>query len=114
MPNSDTSAARSFHDSTKLQLHQPFHQAALYKSYPGSPTIALPPDMPSPQAATLPAVAGETSSPGNLLDLSAMAQLLHYSAGLIRRSFLRSAGEVHYRAAASAGALSHRAVRGLR
>ena len=37
--------------------------------------------------------------------MSALAQLLHYSAGLIRRSFLRSAGEVHYRAAASAGAL---------
>ena len=34
-----------------------------------------------------------------------MAQLLHYSAGLIRRSTLRTAGEVHYRAAASAGAL---------
>ena len=38
-------------------------------------------------------------------DLAAIAQLLHYSAGLIRRSRLPSAGEVHYRAAASAGAL---------
>ena len=105
MPNSDTSAARSFHDSTKLSYISLSTKPPLYKSYPGLPTIALPPDMPSPQAATLPAVAGETSSPGNPLDLSALAQLLHYSAGLIRRSFLRSAGEVHYRAAASAGAL---------
>ena len=37
--------------------------------------------------------------------MAAVAQLLHYSAGLIRRSTLRTAGEVHYRAAASAGAL---------
>ena len=41
----------------------------------------------------------------DLPDLTIVAQLLHYSAGLIRRSALRSAGEVHYRAAASAGAL---------
>ena len=39
------------------------------------------------------------------MGLEAAAALLHYSAGLIRRSRLRSAGEVHYRAAASAGAL---------
>ena len=105
MPNSDTSTARSFHDSTKLSYISLSTKPPLYKSYPGLPTVALPEDMPSPQAATLPAVAGEASSPGSPLDLSALAQLLHYSAGLIRRSFLRSAGEVHYRAAASAGAL---------
>ncbi|MCH7738110.1 MAG: SagB/ThcOx family dehydrogenase, partial [Chloroflexi bacterium] len=33
------------------------------------------------------------------------ARLLHYSAGLVRKSNSASAGEVHYRAAASAGAL---------
>ena len=105
MPNSDTSAARSFHDSTKLSYISLSTKPPLYKSYPGLPAVVLPEDMPSPQAPTLPAVAGETSSPGTPLDLSTLAQLLHYSAGLIRRSFLRSAGEVHYRAAASAGAL---------
>ena len=105
MPNSDTSATRSFHDSTKLTYISLSTKPPLYKSYPGLPTVALPDDMPTPQAATLPAVAGETLTPGKPLDLSALAQLLHYSAGLIRRSVLRSAGEVHYRAAASAGAL---------
>ena len=105
MPNSDTSAASSFHDSTRLSYISLATKPPLYKSYPGCPTVALPEDMPSPQAATLSAVAGDTSSPANPLDLNALAQLLHYSAGLIRRSFLRSAGEVHYRAAASAGAL---------
>ena len=105
MPKSDTSAARSFHDATKLSYISLATKPPLYKSYRGLPTVALPADMPSPEAATLPAVGGVMSPPHGPLDLSAIAQLLHYSAGLIRRSTLRSAGEVHYRAAASAGAL---------
>ena len=44
-------------------------------------------------------------SAGEPLDLATVARLLHYSAGLIRKSISASAGEVHYRAAASAGAL---------
>jgi hypothetical protein len=39
------------------------------------------------------------------LDLAALARLLYLSAGLIRKAQLAVAGEVHYRAAASAGAL---------
>ena len=105
MPNSDTSAARSFHDATKLSYISLATKPPLYKSYPGLPTVALPADMPSPAAATLPAVAGAMSPSQGPLDLTTIAQLLHYSAGLIRRSTLRTAGEVHYRAAASAGAL---------
>ena len=105
MPNSDTSAARSFHDATKLSYISLSTKPPLYKSYPGLPTVALPAEMPSPEAPTLPAVAGEVSPSDGPLDLSALAQLLHYSAGLIRRNTLRTAGEVHYRAAASAGAL---------
>ena len=105
MPNNDTSAARSFHDATKLSYISLSTKPPLYKSYPGLPTVALPQQMPSPAASTLPAVGGVMSSSHGLLDSEAVAQLLHYSAGLIRRSNLRSAGEVHYRAAASAGAL---------
>ncbi len=105
MPNSDTSAARSFHDTTKLSYISLATKPPLYKSYPGLPTVALPAEMPSPEAPTLPAVAGVISPSQGPLDLSALAQVLHYSAGLIRRSTLRTAGEVHYRAAASAGAL---------
>ena len=105
MPNSDTSAARSFHDATKLSYISLATKPPLYKSYPGLPTVPLPADMPSPDAATLPAVGGVMSGNRGPLDLAAIAQLLHYSAGLIRRSTLRTAGEVHYRAAASAGAL---------
>ena len=105
MPNSDTTAARSFHDATKLSYISLATKPPLYKSYPGLPSVALPPDMPSPDAPTLPAVGGVMSEAHGPLDLADIAQLLHYSAGLIRRSTLRTAGEVHYRAAASAGAL---------
>ena len=105
MPNSDTSAARSFHDATKLSYISLATKPPLYKSYQGLTTIALPAEMPSPEAPTLPAVGGMMSASQGPLDLAAIAQILHYSAGLIRRSTLRSAGEVHYRAAASAGAL---------
>ena len=105
MPNTDASAARSFHDATKLSYISLSTKPPLYKSYQGLPTVALPEEMSSPAAATLPAVGGEMSPSSSALDLSALAQLLHYSAGLIRRSTLRNAGEVHYRAAASAGAL---------
>ena len=105
MPNNDTSAARSFHDATKLSYISLSTKPPLYKSYPGLPTVALPQQMPSPAASTLPAVGGVILPSHGPLDSEAVAQLLHYSAGLIRRSNLRSAGEVHYRAAASAGAL---------
>ncbi len=105
MPNNDASAARSFHDATKLSYISLATKPPLYKSYPGLPTVALPAEMPSPDAPTLTAVGGVASAPSGPFDLTALAQLLHYSAGLIRRSTLRTAGEVHYRAAASAGAL---------
>ena len=105
MPNSDTSAARSFHDATKLSYISLATKPPLYKSYPDLPVLKLPEDLPSPEAPTLPAVSATNSPSANPPDLASVAQMLHYSAGLIRRSTLRSAGEVHYRAAASAGAL---------
>ena len=52
MPNSDTSAARSFHDATKLSYISLATKPPLYKSYPGLPAVALPPDMPALEAAT--------------------------------------------------------------
>ena len=105
MPNSDTTTARSFHDATKLSYISLATKPPLYKSYPGLLSVPLPSEMPSPETPALPAVGGLRSASHGPLDLETIAQLLHYSAGLIRRSTLRSAGEVHYRAAASAGAL---------
>lgn len=105
MPNSDTGAARRFHDATKLSYISLATKPPLYKEYPGLPTVALPADRPSPGMPALAAVGGRAAPAAGPPDLAAVAQLLHYSAGLIRRSRLPSAGEVHYRAAASAGAL---------
>ena len=99
MPNSDTTAARSFHDATKLSYISLSTKPSLYKTYTGLPTVDLPADLPSPLMPALAAVAGARATDPAPLDLNALAQLLHYSAGLIRRSFLRSAGEVHYRRA---------------
>ena len=100
-------AARRYHESTKLSYISLRTKPALYKTYAGLPELALPANPPLPEAATLAAVAGRPPAAVPLapLGLEAAAALLHYSAGLIRRSRLRSAGEVHYRAAASAGAL---------
>ena len=105
MPNSDTTAAHSFHDATKLSYISLATKPPLYKSYPDLPALKLPEDLPLPEAPTLPAVSAAISPSASPPDLASVAQMLHYSAGLIRRSTLRSAGEVHYRAAASAGAL---------
>ena len=102
----DGAAARRYHESTKLSYISLRTKPALYKTYASRPELALPANPPLPEAATLAAVAGLLDGGQSIpLGLEAAAALLHYSAGLIRRSSLRSAGEVHYRAAASAGAL---------
>ena len=104
MANNDTQAAQAFHEATKLSYINLLTKPPLYKSYPGLLSIPLP-EAASPGMPALEAISGPTNSDANPLDLPAIAQLLHYSAGLIRKSISASAGEVHYRAAASAGAL---------
>lgn len=104
MANGDQQAARAFHDATKLSYINLLTKPPLYKSYPGLSQIRLP-DAPPPEMPALEAVSGAGIATSGPLDLQAVAQVLHYSAGLIRRSVSASAGEVHYRAAASAGAL---------
>ena len=104
MANSDTQTALAFHDATKLNYINLLTKPPLYKSYPGVTQILLP-DAEPPEAPVLNAILGPAASPAASLDLAGIAQLLHYSAGLIRKRDLLVAGEVHYRAAASAGAL---------
>ena len=104
MANDDTAAARDFHQTTKLRYIDLKTKPPLYKTYPDRTKIPLP-DVPPLDSPTLDCLTG-LFSPGDAgPDLPALAQLLHYSAGLIRKSEIASAGEVHYRAAASAGAL---------
>ena len=104
MSNGDTQAARGFHDATKLSYINLLTKPHLYKSYPGLPKIPLP-QAESPEMLTLDALGRVPVANHGPLDLQGVAQLLHYSAGLIRKTLLATAGEVHYRAAASAGAL---------
>jgi len=102
LANNDKQAARAFHDATKLSYINLLTKPPLYKSYPGLTQIPLPEAAP-PGMSTLEAISGAPSAEASDFDLAAVAQLLHFSAGLIRKKNLAAAGEVHYRAAASAG-----------
>ena len=111
MGNRNTKVTNLYHESTKRTYIDLSTKPPLYKSYPGAPTVPLPIDFDPPASPALLAVAGESASGLNVhhqagtLELTSLAQLLHFSAGVIRRSVLPRSGEVHYRAAASAGAL---------
>ncbi|MBT98590.1 MAG: hypothetical protein CL902_08175 [Dehalococcoidia bacterium] len=104
MTNSDKRAAKAFHEATKLSYINLLTKPPLYKAYPGLESIPLP-EADALGMPTLEAVSGPPAPTAAPLDLAVISQLLHYSAGLIRKSVSASAGEVHYRAAASAGAL---------
>ena len=106
MENRNLEATKDYHESTKLAYINLLNKPPLYKSYTGLPIIRLPTEFDSPDCSTLDAVAGIGEQDGaGSLGLTNLAQVLHFSAGLIRKRQLPVAGEVHYRAAASAGAL---------
>jgi SagB-type dehydrogenase family enzyme len=108
--------ARTYHDLTK---HSPAsvrgdrhfldwaQKPLLFKDYPDAPAVPLPREIPAPEAATLDAVA-RVATPGGQgpLDLTALAALLFFSAGLTKRRRVYPGDEViHFRAAPSTGAL---------
>jgi len=102
--NQDIQTARAYHESTKLSYINLANKPPLYKSYGALPKVSLPPGPSPPEMPALQAVAGGRPD-GGTLDLDALARLLFFSAGVTRNRVLPVAGEVHYRAAASAGAL---------
>jgi len=95
--NQDIQAARDYHEVTKLAYINLGNKPPLYKDYADGELVALP-------VPALEAVAGPAGGTGSL-DITTLARLLYFSAGLVRKRVLPLAGEVHYRAAASAGAL---------
>ena len=103
--NQDTQAARSYHEATKLSYINLRTKPSLYKSSEGQPMVPLPQELSTPEMPTLDALSTSVEGRGASLDLAVLGRLLYYSSGLIRKATLPSAGEVHYRAAASAGAL---------
>ena len=106
-------AARNFHEATKLSYINLRTKPPLYKSYPGLPQVPLPQASP-PEMLALDAVSRAAPAGSAPLDLQSVAQLLHYSAGLIRKSMsdFRGRGPLPSRRLGR-GALSHRTVSGL-
>ena len=99
--------ALRFNEATKLQYINLDNKPPLYKVYPELRAIGLPnvAEQPGPQMPTLAAIRGDGSGDSaGPLTLEKLTGLLYHSAAVIRRRQL-SDGQVHYRAAASAGAL---------
>ena len=111
MGNRNTKAANSYHESTKRVYINLGNKPPIYKSYTGGPQVPLPTGFDPPANPALQAVAGEstarqeTHKKPETFDITLLSRLLHFSAGVIHRSVLPRTGEIHYRAAASAGAL---------
>src|SRR5262245_61593970 len=79
-----------------------------FKLYADLPPIPLPQDFTSAPRAVLAALAdtGDAAGDGPHLDRSALARLLYFSAGVLRRKAYPG-GEIYFRAAACTGALYH-------
>ncbi len=105
MQNRNSTTALDYHESTKLAYINLANKPPLYKSYSGLPTLPLPTDFPSPETPTLGAVSTYEALGTAPPTIGTLAQLLYYCAGVIRTGNFRTAGEVHFRAAASAGGL---------
>jgi len=107
--------ARAYHDETKHSrasvrtdrhaldwANKPF----LFKVYPDAPAVTLPREVSPPALPALEAVARCVADPGaGRVDLAALAQLLFFSAGLTKRKVYPGGEAMHFRAAASTGAL---------
>jgi SagB-type dehydrogenase family enzyme len=113
MANSDLRLARKYHQLTKhsLQsLHNNRHyldwvnEPLRYKLYPGLETIPLPKDLPETGASTLASLKQEIGNGEALPEFRELAYLLYYTAGITKK-LVHAGGEIHFRAAASAGAL---------
>ena len=105
MSNKDIQSAWAYHEATKLSYINLSTKPPIYKSYTGLPLVHFPKDFDPPAMPTLEAVAATVSEGGPPVDIGMIARLLFFSAGLVRKSVFPMAGEVHFRAAASAGGL---------
>src|SRR5215471_7483372 len=105
MSNRDRDVARLYHESTKLFYLDLQRKPPAHKRYRALLPLSLPTEVSSLAVPTLEAVAatGSAVSSAQGFDLTALAGLLFYSAGRIRRRAFAGTGEVAFRAAASAG-----------
>src|SRR5262249_32888283 len=107
MNNRDSDVAHVYHQSTKLFYLDLQRKPSAYKRYMALPPLPLPAAGASLAVPALEAVAATVpaASSGPALDLTTLAELLFFAAGRIRTRTFAGAGEVSFRAAASAGGL---------
>jgi SagB-type dehydrogenase family enzyme len=107
MSNHDRDVAQLYHESTKLFYLDMQRKPPAYKRYRGLPPLPLPAEVAPLAVPALEAVATtvQTASPTQVFDLTTLGGLLFFSAGRIRTRAFAGAGEVAFRAAASAGGL---------
>ena len=117
MVNRDTEATWSYHNGTRHpdgRLMNPHHRydpmrnPLLFKIYEGFDPIPLPLDAPPTNVPALSAIATDIApaDDGQIPEISMVARILHFSAGITKT--LRLAwGDVPFRAAACTGALYH-------
>jgi SagB-type dehydrogenase family enzyme len=107
MSNRDRDVAHLYHESTKLFYLDLQRKPPAYKRYRTLLPLSLPTEVSPLAVATLEAVAATVPavSPAQALDLTTLAGLLFFSAGRIRTRTFVGAGEIAFRAAASAGGL---------
>src|SRR5213083_1215421 len=117
MDNHDLAEIWAYHDGTKHSVENVYRSGHRldwaimprpFKVYPDLEPIPLPRDFAS---STRPAVAaladrGTASGDGPHLSRAALARLLYFSAGVLRRKTY-AGGEIYFRAAACTGALYH-------
>ena len=107
MSNHERDVAHLYHESTKLFYLDMQRKPPAYKRYRALPPLPLPAAVSALAVPTLEAVAATVQATGStqVCDLTTLAGLLFFSAGRIRTRTFEGAGEVAFRAAASAGGL---------
>jgi len=105
--NHERAIAHQYHQSTKLFYLDFPRKPLAYKRYRALPRLPLPVEVAPLAVPALETVATSVpaASAAQAMDLATLAGLLFYSAGLIRKRTFAGAGEVAFRAAASAGGL---------
>jgi SagB-type dehydrogenase family enzyme len=121
MRNREIDATAHFHNGTKHpggflldpnHRYNPAENPILFKHYPDLEPILLPIEPGADDVPALRAIGGDVLDDGSLdlgtLDLSAVARILHFSAGITKHiKYPPPWGEIPFRAAACTGALYH-------
>ena len=107
MNNRDRDVAHLYHEATKLFYLDLQRKPPAYKRYKALLPLPLPTEVSPLAMPALEAVATtvQVASPAQTFDLTTLAGLLFYSVGRIRMRPFVGAGEIAFRAAASAGGL---------